>query len=340
VFKETKPCWLTAPASFAFSQKPDMSEFESEVAEGERYRVGYALQLKKVKNFLQPSLFDYAKQHAIDLVQIDPSTPLQQQGPFHCIIHKLHTPQWNKQLQQFSATHPQTLIIDPPELVSRLHNRVSMLQAVTHLKISLQNATVGVPNQVVVNEPKAPDFDKIEELGLRFPVIAKPLAADGGDDSHEMCLVFDRDGLNALSAPTVLQEFVNHGGVVFKIYVAGRRVTCVKRKSLGDISEEKLRTLKGEVLPFSRVSNLGVEEEGGAVEKAEMPPQCLVDELAKALREGLGLNLFNVDVIRDSKEPTRYLVIDINYFPGYAKLPSYEPFITDFLLDVVRTKAN
>ncbi|KAG2408158.1 hypothetical protein LR48_Vigan01g235500 [Vigna angularis] len=317
-----------------------MSKFESEVAEGERYRVGYALQTKKVESFLQSSLLDYAKQHAIDLVQIDPSSPLEQQGPFHCIIHKLHTPQWNKHLQQFSATHPDTAIIDPPELVSRLHDRVSMLEAATHSQISLQNATVGVPNQVVVKEPKAPDFDKLEQLGLRFPAIAKPLAADGGDGSHEMCLVFDRVGLNALSAPTVLQEFVNHGGVLFKIYVAGRRVKCVKRKSLGDISEERLRTLKGEVLPFSRVSNLGVEEEGDAVEKAEMPPQCLVDELAKALREALGLNLFNVDVIRDSKEPTRYLVIDINYFPGYAKLPSYEPFITDFLLEAVRTKAN
>jgi len=317
-----------------------MSEFESEVAEGERYRVGYALQPKKVESFLQPSLLDHAKQHAIDLVQIDPSTPLEQQGPFHCIIHKLHTPQWNKHLQQFSATHPDTAIIDSPELVTRLHDRVSMLEAVTRLQISLQNATVGVPNQVLLNEPKSPDFNKIEELGLRFPAIAKPLAADGGGGSHEMCLVFDREGLNALSAPTVLQEFVNHGGVVFKIYVAGRHVKCVKRKSLGDISEERLRSLKGEVLPFSRVSNLGVEDQGGPVEKAEMPLQCVVDELAKALREALGLNLFNVDVIRDSKEPTRYLVIDINYFPGYAKLPSYEPFITDFLLDVVRTMAN
>ncbi|KAL9326513.1 hypothetical protein ACSQ67_007158 [Phaseolus vulgaris] len=289
-----------------------MSEFESEIAEGERYRVGYALQPKKVKSFLQPSLLDYAKQHAIDLVQIDPSTPLEQQGPFHCIIHKLHTPQWNNHLQQFSATHPDTAVIDPPDLVSRLHNRVSMLEAVTHLQISIENATIGVPNQVVVNEPKAPDFDKIEESGLRFPVIAKPLAADGGDGSHELCLVFDRDGLNSLSAPTVLQEFVNH----------------------------EAENVEGEVLPFSRVSNLGVEDEGGAVEKTEMPAQCLVDELAKALREALGLNLFNVDVIRDSKEPTRYLVIDINYFPGYAKWPSYEPFITGFLLDVVRTKAN
>ncbi|XP_027329549.1 inositol-tetrakisphosphate 1-kinase 1-like [Abrus precatorius] len=313
---------------------------ESKVVATQRYRVGYALQPKKVETFLQPSLLDYAEQNGIDLIPIDPTTPLQRQGPFHCIIHKFPTQQWNKHLQEFSAKHPNTIIIDPPELVDRLCNRISMLEAVTNLQISLQNATVGVPKQVFVNDPKTFDFDKIEELGLRFPVIAKPFVADGTAESHKLCLVFDRDGLNALSVPTVLQEFVNHGGVVFKIYVAGQRVNCVKRKSLGDISEEKLRTLKGS-LPFSRLSNFSVEDEeggGGAVETAEMPPQSLVCELAMALREALGLNLFNVDLIRDGKGERRYLVIDINYFPGYAKMPSYEPFITNFLLDILRTK--
>jgi inositol-1,3,4-trisphosphate 5/6-kinase/inositol-tetrakisphosphate 1-kinase len=107
---------------------------------------------------------------------------------------------------------------------------------------------------------------------------------------------------------------------------------------LGDISEEKLKTVKGSV-PFSQVSNLSVqngEEGGGVVDKAELPPQSLIVELARVLREKLGLNLFNVDVIRDGKNPRRYLVIDINYFPGFAKLPSFESFFTNFLLDVVQ----
>ncbi|KAL2321831.1 hypothetical protein Fmac_026210 [Flemingia macrophylla] len=299
---------------------------EREVAD-ERYRVGYALQPKKVESFIQPSLHEYASNHGIDLIQIDPNTPLQQQAPFHCIIHKLYTPHWTKHLQQFSALNPNTPIIDPPDLIHRLHNRLSMLHPLSHSQISLQDATLGVPNQLLLQSSH-----NIQHLPLRFPAIAKPLAADGGAGSHELRLVFDREGLTALTLPTVLQEFVNHGGVLFKIYVAGRRVRCVKRKSLPDISEEELRTLKGAV-PFSRVSDSGVED---GVDSAEMPPQSLVDELARALREALGLNLFNVDVIRDANEPARYLVIDINYFPGYAKLPSYEPFITHFLLDVVR----
>ncbi|RYR77500.1 hypothetical protein Ahy_A01g001989 isoform A [Arachis hypogaea] len=243
-----------------------------------RHRVGFALEPKKVQSFLQNSLIDHAKNHAIELIPIDLTTAIHQQLPFHSIIHKLHSPQWTQQLRHFSLHNPS------------------------------------------------------------IPVIAKPLAADGSASSHNLCLVFDREGLKSLNYPVVVQEFVNHGGAVFKIYVAGRHVTCVRRKSLADITEEEIKNLKGAV-PFSQVSNVKgsreQEEEGDGV---EMPPEGLVSELGRGLREALGLNLFNVDVIRDANDEKRYLVIDINYFPGYAKLPCYETFFTNFLLDVVHGK--
>lgn len=50
------------------------------------------------------------------------------------------------------------------------------------------------------------------------------------------------------------------------------------------------------------------------------------------------LNLFNFDVIRDSRRKDRYLIVDINYFPGYAKMPGYEIVFTEFLCDVLCKK--
>lgn len=47
--------------------------------------------------------------------------------------------------------------------------------------------------------------------------------ADGSPDSLKMLLVFDKEGLEKV--------------VVFKVYVVGEHVTCVKRKSLPDMSE-------------------------------------------------------------------------------------------------------
>lgn len=55
------------------------------------------------------------------------------------------------------------------------------------------------------------------------------------------------------------------------------------------------------------------------------PPDWVVEGLGKALRERLGLELFNIDLIYPRQrlgpgglpQPATYYVVDINYFPGY-----------------------
>jgi inositol-1,3,4-trisphosphate 5/6-kinase/inositol-tetrakisphosphate 1-kinase len=170
-------------------------------------------------------------------------------------------------------------------------------------------------------------------------VSAKPLVADGSATSHAMFLLFNTRGLNKLKPPMVLQEFVNHGGVIFKVYVVGKYIKCVRRKSLPDIHEDQVST--EEPLPFSQISNMvsgAIMDEN--VAKAELPPANFIADVANGLREALGLRLFNFDVIKDSKVGTHFHVIDINYFPGYAKMPAYETVLTDFLLDLRHEKAS
>ncbi|PON49516.1 Inositol-tetrakisphosphate 1-kinase [Trema orientale] len=310
-----------------------------------RYRVGYALEAKKVKTLILPSLVEHAKQKGIDLVPVDPSKPLTEQPPFHCIIHKLYGQDWKQQLSEFSSKHPNVPIIDPPERIEPLHNRISMLDCVTRI----DSATVGIPRQAVA---VMQDSKEAEELGLRFPVVAKPLVADGGGTSHEMYLVLNSRGWESLrlrlkdkdkdeagaTSQLVVQEFVNHGGVVFKVYVVGRHVECVRRTSLPDISTpDAVSSSEDGLLPFSRISNAAVDKHN-----AQMPPRELVEEMAMALRAELGLRLFNFDVIRETTSTgshddnnSKYVVIDINYFPGYAKMPNYEHVLTHFLLDVI-----
>ena len=84
---------------------------------------------------------------------------------------------WNKlHLDQYKTKPPHGVtIIDPLEFVERLQNHVSMLDAVTQLQISLKNATVGFPNQVVVNQTNIKALD----LDMSFPVNVEPLYADG-----------------------------------------------------------------------------------------------------------------------------------------------------------------
>lgn len=90
-------------------------------------------------------------------------------------------------------------------------------------------------------------------------------------------------------------------------------------------------------LSFSQVSNLPSHDKyyESNLEEAEMPPLSFITDIALGLRKATKLHLFNFDVIRDTRIGNRYLVIDINYFPGYAKMPSYETVLTDFFWDML-----
>ncbi|CAN1356883.1 Inositol-tetrakisphosphate 1-kinase 1 [Linum perenne] len=249
------------------------------MAETKRYRVGYALLPKKQKSFIQDSLISLCRDRGIDLLKVDLDRPLIDQGPFDCLLHKLYGEDWSRQLADFCRFHPDSVVIDSLESISRLHNRISMLQVVSELKSDEGEATFGIPKQIVIYDKETLSDRRSWEL-LKFPVIAKPLIADGSAKSHKMLLIFNHEGLDKLKPPIVLQEFVNH----------------------------------------------------------EMPPQSFVVALAKGLRVATKLNLFNFDVIRDALREDRYYVIDINYFPGYAKMPGYEEVLIKFLMDMVREK--
>ncbi|CAL9772859.1 unnamed protein product [Musa acuminata subsp. burmannicoides] len=310
----------------------------AEIITPRRFVVGYALAPKKQQSFIQPSLVGLARERGIDLVAIDSSRRLADQGPFDCVIHKLYGEDWKAQLEDFEARNPSVPIVDPPLAIERLHNRISMLQVVSELEIPQVRETIGIPSQVVIYDSGALSNSGVVGA-LHFPVIAKPLVADGSAKSHKMSLVFHRDALLKLKPPLVLQEFVNHGGVIFKVYVVGDYVQCVKRKSLPDVSEEKLECSEGSVT-FSQVSNMTTQDPTEVeyymhLNEPEMPPLSFLTEIARGLRQAMGLRLFNFDVIRDVKIGNRYLVIDINYFPGYAKMPSYEKILTDFFWNIV-----
>ncbi|KAI3693782.1 hypothetical protein L1987_76734 [Smallanthus sonchifolius] len=308
-----------------------------------RFRVGYALLLKKQRSFIQRSLVNSARERGIDLIRIDTDKPLADQGPFDCVLHKLNCEEWRKQLKDYSIRNPSSVVIDSPDAIRRLHNRISMLEVVLEIEAAElkagDSASFGTPKQTVVYE-----LDKLKDptcwsVGLKFPVIAKPLVADGSIKSHKMSLIFSREGLEQLKPPTVLQEFVNHGGVIFKVYVVGEYVKCVRRKSLADISDEKLGSLHGS-FSFCQVSNMSSHVKNDetyykVLEDAELPPMHLITNIARGLRRAMKLHLFNFDVIRDTRVWNRYLVIDINYFPGYAKMPGYESVLTDFFWDVL-----
>jgi hypothetical protein len=89
------------------------------------------------------------------------------------------------------------------------------------------------------------------------------------------------------------------------------------------------------------------EDESGAPISADaaamQPPDWSLLQLAKQLKEAIGLTMFNMDVIcpQQQTQPgvVNYRVVDINYFPGFDKLPRFEEKFADFLVACGREAA-
>lgn len=78
---------------------------------------------------------------------------------------------------------------------------------------------------------------KIDEAQLEYPLIVKPLIAAGTKQSHKMGVLLGRHGLRHVpgNGPHLLQEYANHDGVLFKVYVLGKKVWVFQRTSLPNL---------------------------------------------------------------------------------------------------------
>ncbi|XP_014512106.1 inositol-tetrakisphosphate 1-kinase 3 isoform X3 [Vigna radiata var. radiata] len=222
---------------------------------GQKVVVGYALTSKKKKSFLQPSFTSLARNKGIIFVAVDLKKPLPEQGPFDIILHKLSGEEWDDIIEDYRQKHPEVTVLDPPDAIRHLHNRQSMLQDVVDLNLSDCHGKVSIPRQLVITKEKDPSSIPYEvtKAGMKLPLVAKPLVVDGTAKSHELFLAYDEFSLSELEPPLVLQEFVNHGGLLFKIYVVGETIKVVRRFSLPNISKRELSKVAG-VFRFPRVS--------------------------------------------------------------------------------------
>ncbi|KAF1878580.1 hypothetical protein Lal_00047249 [Lupinus albus] len=217
--------------------------------------VGYALTSKKKNSFLQPKLTTLARNKGIYFVAIDLNKPLLEQGPFDIVLHKLSGEEWREIIEDYRQKHPEVNVLDPPDAIQHLHNRQSMLQVVVDLNLSDCHGKVGIPRQLIITKEKNPsDIPyEVNKAGMKLPLVAKPLLVDGSAKSHELFLAYDESSLSELEPPLVLQEFVNHGGILFKIYIVGETIKVVRRFSLPNISKRELSKVAG-VFRFPRVS--------------------------------------------------------------------------------------
>lgn len=371
----------------------EMEQYDREEGGADRttpFRVGFALKKEKARKHIRDELIECAKSRGIEIVVIDETLPLEEQGPFDVILQKIRRPDFERQLEAYVKQHPKVRLCDPPKKTMLLRNRNSMLNVIPdrgHMILSPPERGTGEPAKVLCEVPVHVVLEEdrsftdavglIESHGLKYPVIAKSLWADGRPGSHDIAVIWSNQGLEQLlcpnnqehdetrvskdatrlKAPVLLEQYVNHGECLFKVYVLGDQHVIVTRPSLhldqqalsaGSTCEHGIQMIH-RVSAYPRTRSWGKEDLAPQGHGVPKPPEWVFTGLAKFVQQETGLTLFNFDIIvplqpipgmdgmlrmKQAEENTAtglVHLIDINYYPGVEKLPSSETVICNFL---------
>lgn len=159
----------------------------------------------------------------------------------------------------------------------------------------------------------------VTPTSMGFPIIRKPVAACSVEDSHLMCILYSPNQIMMDSDnECILQEFIPHRGVLYKIYVIGQEQRIQVRPSLPTPWLEPAPQAR----PFDSQS---LKRLGAVVNTSEAMRRLTPDHLEQIsqytalLRKHLGLTLFGWDLIMEEGSD-RLFIIDVNYFPGYDEV--------------------
>jgi glutathione synthase/RimK-type ligase-like ATP-grasp enzyme len=222
----------------------------------------------------------------------------------HILVHKLsdfhlEEPQlaviW-KELQVWGGR-----VIDDYSAVSLLTDR---------LKTCEMLSSFAPPHGVLL-----PPTNLTPTTPLSFPLIRKPVSACSKHDAHHMVLYHTNSQVQT-SPEYILQQYVPHGGVLYKIYVVGDHIRVQVRSSLE-------AGLQGDALFFnSRAMKAAAPVTTEAIAEAMSrfaPLEDRIMQFTRALRSHLRLTLFGWDLIIEEQSNSPY-IIDVNYFPGYDEI--------------------
>eukprot|EP01104_Vermistella_antarctica_P001005 TRINITY_DN1107_c0_g1_i1.p1 TRINITY_DN1107_c0_g1~~TRINITY_DN1107_c0_g1_i1.p1 ORF type:complete len:668 (-),score=198.09 TRINITY_DN1107_c0_g1_i1:375-2378(-) len=284
------------------------------------------------------------------VVALDMDRPIEEQGQFDAIVHKItqvlrsntdSSPDANakrvQNMEDYLQRHPECVVIDKLS--------TGVLNVVNRLRTSelLESMAVSIPGSVDrVMWPKSWVLERGQRrvpAGASFPLITKPANADGSAQSHEISLVYSEEALPHVDRPALLQEFINHGAVLHKIYAIGEHVYCGNRPSLDDVNKKDLKEKAAEFSEpewVPRISRMPLGSDGLACNSAlpSAPSHELVQAMCADIEKRLQLSLFGIDVI--TRVGTRdHYVIDVNYFPSYGGMTNAAPAFHDHVVKCI-----
>eukprot|EP00735_Rhodelphis_limneticus_P002577 TRINITY_DN1348_c0_g1::TRINITY_DN1348_c0_g1_i1::g.19964::m.19964 TRINITY_DN1348_c0_g1::TRINITY_DN1348_c0_g1_i1::g.19964 ORF type:complete len:631 (-),score=155.64,sp/Q6P3R8/NEK5_HUMAN/45.70/2e-64,Pkinase/PF00069.20/2e-64,Ins134_P3_kin/PF05770.6/1.9e-61,Pkinase_Tyr/PF07714.12/3.9e-42,Pkinase_Tyr/PF07714.12/2e+03,ATP-grasp_4/PF13535.1/0.00098,Kinase-like/PF14531.1/0.0011,Kinase-like/PF14531.1/8.3e+02,Kdo/PF06293.9/0.37 TRINITY_DN1348_c0_g1_i1:418-2310(-) len=291
-------------------------------------------------NSTWPKFIALAAEQGVEVVEVNPDRDLEEQGPFHLILHRLTkdlvaaktSPAAASKIaaiEGYSDRHPEVQVIDHPRNVLAVLDRSFTSLVFEQLLRKKTDAwQYGTPRYLSV--PRGDDTDMAKAKTFTYPAVLKPFQSSGTDASHDLAIVFSPDALREFTPPYILQEFVPHGAILYKVYVIGGYVSVKTRRSMPDFNPEYRSTVRFNSQHTGQALN-GVPPNAFTTcfdEELEDPPEEMVQEIATLIHENLNLTLFGFDIVRDTRTGV-FHVIDINYFPGYRGV-DFAPRFLDY----------
>ena len=300
---------------------------------------------KKSRMGLPHSIKNTCEQSNIQVVDIDMDQDFELQGPFDFILHKIldlfnehdsNIEDTGRKIDQFTAfikLHPEIVVVDNLEYCWRLTNRKYMIALIEKCTFSFQKKSVFLPKTLDVPEkfPFTAIKSEMNERHFRFPVLVKPHSAYFDDGAHVMSLVFNMDGLKKIKKPCLIQEFCNHSGVCYKVFVIGDRYHICQRPSIKDMNESGLEDSSSKTINFDsfRISKTGQsfcldlhssdpnKQEWTSSDKSpNLLDSKIVEGIISRMQKVSGLLMYGFDILVE-KDSKNYALIDVNQFPSY-----------------------
>ncbi|MBN3281426.1 ITPK1 kinase, partial [Polyodon spathula] len=303
-------------------------------------RVGYWLSEKKIKKLNFQAFAEMCRTTNLadlDRCLLDLTKPIEEQGPLDVIIHKLtdlilEADQNDTQslllvqrFQDYIEAHPETIVLDPLPAIRTLLDRCKSYELIHRIEDRMQDGRICSPPFMVLTSECGPDtLEQIEKHRLTFPFICKTRVAHG-TNSHEMAIIFNEEGLKDIKPPCVIQSFINHNAVLYKVFVVGESYTVVERPSLknfpaGPADRKTIFFNSHNVSKPESSSDLTSRDNVEGV--SQLPSDDVIREMSRSLCRALGVSLFGIDVIINN-QTGQHAVIDINAFPGYEGVPEF-----------------
>lgn len=266
-----------------------------------------------------------------------------------------------ERLIDYKRNHPSCCLLDHPNNVKAVMSRSDIANILSECLKGVATKTglpVRTPSFHILHDEKLhststgrsndstyqmKEFAKrIDDSPLTYPLIMKPLAAAGTVESHKMAVVLRRQGLNKVQRPCLLQQYTNHNGMLYKVYVLGDRVWVFHRPSLPDLPLHECESASPEYVefdsqrPYPSLSDFGFVDEVVKNEEDSSFPVTSeeIRPVADCLRKAFGLELFGFDILvstcSDHGEK-EVLVVDVNYFPSYKEVSNFSEILAQYL---------